>query len=156
MADRLIAIGDIHGCLTALTTLLDAVAPTSDDTIVTIGDYVDRGDNTRGVIDRLIDLRSQCQLVPIMGNHEEMMLAARANWIAYQHWMMVGGVPTMASYGDHWDDVPADHFQFIESCHNYYETDTHFFLHANYAPKIALPMQDVRMSRWLSLHFASK
>ena len=72
--ERLIAIGDIHGCLTALDTLLDAIAPTSSDIIVTLGDYVDRGPDSRGVIDRLIELGRQTRLIGLLGNHEEMML----------------------------------------------------------------------------------
>ena len=71
---RLFAIGDIHGCDVALDALLQWMAPTPDDIVVTLGDYIDRGMNSRGVIDRLIALNEQTQWVGILGNHEEMML----------------------------------------------------------------------------------
>lgn len=55
---RTIAIGDIHGCLLALNALLDAIQPTPEDTIVTVGDYVDRGPDSRGVLERLLELEN--------------------------------------------------------------------------------------------------
>ncbi len=78
MRPRTIAIGDIHGCSLALEALLDAIQPRPDDVIVTLGDYVNRGPDSRGVLDRLIELERRCKLVPILGNHDEMLLAALA------------------------------------------------------------------------------
>src|SRR5262249_47793301 len=76
MAGRTIAIGDIHGCPDALAALLDAVAPGREDTVVTLGDYIDRGPDSRRVLDRLIALAGRCRLVPLLGNHEEALLSA--------------------------------------------------------------------------------
>ena len=67
---RTIAIGDIHGCLAALDALLAAINPTPNDTIVTLGDYVDRGPNSKGVIDRLLELEQRVNLVPWWGRHD--------------------------------------------------------------------------------------
>jgi serine/threonine protein phosphatase 1 len=64
MPQRIIAIGDIHGCSAALDTLLDAIRPRPGDLIVTLGDYINRGPDRRGVIERLIDLGRRCRLVP--------------------------------------------------------------------------------------------
>ncbi len=72
---RVIAIGDIHGCDVALETLLDAIDPRPEDLIITLGDIVDRGPNSRRSLDLLIDLRDRCQYIGILGNHEEMMLS---------------------------------------------------------------------------------
>src|SRR5689334_4749079 len=74
---RILAIGDIHGCARALDVLLAAVAPTPADLIITLGDYVDGGLDSAGVIDRLIKLPVTHRLVPLRGNHEEMMTDAR-------------------------------------------------------------------------------
>ncbi|MBY0512714.1 MAG: serine/threonine protein phosphatase, partial [Gemmataceae bacterium] len=75
---RVLAIGDVHGCLEPLDALLDWVRPGPDDTVVTLGDYVDRGPDTKGVLDRLIGLKREgLRLVCLRGNHELMMLAAR-------------------------------------------------------------------------------
>ena len=74
---RTLAIGDIHGCLTALKTLLDFVAPAADDRLIALGDYVDRGPDSRGVLDFLIALHAGGRLVALRGNHDEMMADAR-------------------------------------------------------------------------------
>jgi hypothetical protein len=73
LAGRTIAIGDIHGCRDALAALIDAIGPGPDDTLVTLGDHIDRGPDSRGVIDQLLALASRCRLVPLLGDHEEMV-----------------------------------------------------------------------------------
>ncbi|MGL4552234.1 MAG: metallophosphoesterase, partial [Gemmataceae bacterium] len=75
---RTLAIGDIHGYSATLDALLQAVAPAADDRVVTLGDYVDRGPDSRGVIDRLIALHATGRLIPLFGNHDEMMLEGLA------------------------------------------------------------------------------
>ena len=86
MTARTIAIGDIHGCAEALRTIVGAIAPQSNDTIVVLGDCVDRGPQSADAINQLLALCERCRLVPLLGNHEEMMLAAResdaASWAA--------------------------------------------------------------------------
>lgn len=77
MPNRTIAIGDIHGCSAAFRALLTAISPQPGDTIVTLGDYVDRGVDSKGAIDLLIELEKRCRLVPLLGNHDEMMLEAQ-------------------------------------------------------------------------------
>ena len=67
MPSRTIAIGDIHGCSTALVALLELIAPQPDDTLITLGDYVDRGIDSKGVLDLLIALKDRCRLIPILG-----------------------------------------------------------------------------------------
>ncbi len=59
MAERTVAIGDIHGCSKALAALVEAVDPGPDDTLIPLGDYIDRGPDSRGVLDLLIDLESR-------------------------------------------------------------------------------------------------
>jgi len=76
MGGRMIAIGDIHGCSKALGKLLDAIAPAPQDTIVVLGDFIDRGPDTCGVLEKLIALNERCVLIPLIGNHEEMFLDA--------------------------------------------------------------------------------
>src|ERR1700730_14881921 len=96
---REIAIGDIHGCSKALAALLDAIQPGPEDTIVTLGDYIDWGPDSRGVLQQLIELEERCTLVPIRGNHEEMLLAAREGRSDLGYWLKFGGRETLASYG---------------------------------------------------------
>ncbi len=153
MSGRLIAIGDIHGCRVALDTLLDLIAPTSDDIIVTLGDYVDRGPDSRGVIDTLIDLKKQTGLVTLLGNHEEMMLEVLFNGASHHEWLKHGGVDTLDSYGFDGDlnILSVEHEQFFDSLGDYFETEDFFFTHAAYDPDTALEHQPSDMLRWYPL-----
>jgi serine/threonine protein phosphatase 1 len=154
MSERLIAIGDIHGCNTALECLLDSIHPTPEDTIVTLGDYVDRGPDSRGVIDRLIRLGGETRHVGLMGNHEEMMLEVVRHQAEHDSWLRHGGVDTLDSYGfgGSLDFLPDSHVEFFESLVDFHEESDHFFTHAAYAPKIPLAEQATDMLRWHSLN----
>ena len=84
----MLAIGDTHGCSTALDALLQVVAPTRDDLVVTLGDDVDRGPDSCGVIERLIALERH-RLIPLIGDHDQMMLDARGGDPEKQWWLDV-------------------------------------------------------------------
>jgi serine/threonine protein phosphatase 1 len=148
---RTLAIGDIHGCSAALDHLLKLVRPGPDDRLVFLGDYVDRGPDSRGVLDRLIRLHAGGRVVALRGNHEIMMLAARQDDEARRAWLSVGGRPALASYGPGatLDDVPAVHWRFMEQdCVDWYETDTHIFVHAQLDPGLALEDQPSYLLHW--------
>jgi serine/threonine protein phosphatase 1 len=66
MTDRIIAIGDVHGCAKALATLIEAIQPTGSDTLVFLGDYIDRGPDSRGVVEQVIALAERCTVVPFL------------------------------------------------------------------------------------------
>jgi len=150
---RIFAIGDIHGCSAALTSLLQAINPRSDDTIITLGDYVNRGMESRGVLNKLIQLSGRCRLIPILGNHDEMLLKSKTSRAAFRHFLEFGGIETLDSYGDSGQiDLNSDaHFDFLRSCVPWFETETHFFTHGNYDPGLPLDQQRDRTLRWLSL-----
>ena len=153
---RTIAVGDIHGCSTALDALLAVVKPTADDRLVFLGDYVDRGPDTKGVLDRVIGLtRTHPHTVCLRGNHEIMMAAARADRDYRQNWLSVGGDAALLSYAPagrppvSLADVPDDHWAFLESgLADWLETDTHIFVHANLYPELALDEQPELMLYW--------
>jgi serine/threonine protein phosphatase 1 len=156
MAGRTIAIGDIHGCPDALAAVIDAVAPAPADTVVTLGDYIDRGPHSRGVLDRLIALAGRCRLVPLLGNHEELLLDALRDISTLRRWLSLGGADTLRSYG--WvsggprralaDWIPQQHRAFLAGCRPYYETASHLFMHAGYVPELALGEQPGLALRW--------
>jgi serine/threonine protein phosphatase 1 len=150
---RVIAFGDIHGCSLALSSALHAIRPAQDDTLVMLGDTIDYGLDSRGVLDQLIDLEGSCRLVSLLGNHEEMMLSARQSQKAREFWLNCGGVATLESYGfgAQLAHIPARHWQFLERCLPFYETRTHLFVHANYRPYLPLIKQRGEMLRWRSL-----
>lgn len=150
---RIIAIGDIHGCSTALANLMDAIQPTPLDTLVFLGDYIDRGPDSRGVIQQVIDLGERCQVVPLLGNHEEMLLAVLEGKDNLRYWLKFGGQDTLDSYGAGADvkRIPPEHIEFIKRCGNYYETVSHIFVHAFYDPDLPLHQQKWDGLRWSSL-----
>ncbi len=139
---RTLAIGDIHGCLTALETLLDFIDLRDDDLLITLGDYVDRGPDSRGVIDLLISLWQREKLVALRGNHDLMMCEAREKDSGFDNWLALGGEATLLSYGGTLENVPAAHWQWLEhalvNCH---QTQTHIFVHAGLWPDVPLEEQ---------------
>jgi len=153
MPSRVIAIGDVHGCAVALGALLEAIRPQPSDTIVTLGDCVDRGPDSRGVIDQLLSLRNRCQLVPLFGNHEEMMLNYLEGRAQPDDWLLCGGDATVESYRGTTQEatVPQEHVDFIHSWIDYWEIDTHFFAHGGYHPEQPLAGQRWQIWRWHSL-----
>ncbi len=136
---RTIAIGDIHGCAQALAKLIEMIRPSRDDTIVTLGDYINRGPDSPGVLDRLIELQGECRLVPLLGNHEEMLLSA------LKHSLAEGTINDFA------EALPARHLEFLGGCAEFYEVETHFFVHANYRPDVPVNQLDRQTRHWLSL-----
>lgn len=153
MSNRIIAIGDIHGCSVALRILLDAIAPTQEDTIVSLGDLVDRGPNSKAVIEMLLEMRDKCNLVLIQGNHEDMMLEVVKQVEPPQEWLKHGGVSTLDSYGftGELSVIPQEHIDFIQTGRLFYETENHFFVHGNYDPNVSFEEQDEEILKWRSL-----
>lgn len=145
---RVIAIGDIHGCAEALRALLEAIVPAADDTIITLGDCVDRGPNSREVIDQLCEVATNCNYVPLTGNHELMMLSAIDQQSLAGNWMMFGGQQTMASYGNSLEQIPDEHIEFMRSFRRSFETDDHIFVHANYIADLDMVDQPERIIFW--------
>jgi serine/threonine protein phosphatase 1 len=151
---RYLAVGDIHGCFEALRTLAAAVPFTDDDMIITLGDYVDRGPNSCAVLDWLIAHSKRGKLVALRGNHEIMMLRARDSKDLLQDWLFNGGDKTLASYSPFDDagrlvDVPDAHWDFLETqTRPWFETERHFFVHANAYPNCSLDEQTDLVLYW--------
>jgi serine/threonine protein phosphatase 1 len=152
-ASRTIAIGDIHGCLAAFEALLAAVRPRPDDTIITLGDYVDRGPDCRGTIERLLALGRECRLIPLLGNHEEMMLNVYdGHGELYVDWLLFGGNATLDSYDTmRPEDVPPAHIEFLRACRPIYETEKRFYVHGNYMADVPLSEQPRETLLWDSV-----
>lgn len=132
---------------------MEAVDPRPSDMVVLLGDYIDRGPDSKGVIEQVIALGERCRTVPLMGNHEEMMLLARERPEALEYWIASGGDSALRSYGDAEDLslIPPAHFEFLRSLRRVYETEKHFFIHANYAPNWKLDEHDSTTALWLPL-----
>lgn len=148
MPARTIAIGDIHGCDVALQVLLQELAPTAEDTVIVLGDVVDRGPDTKGCIDRLLELRETCALVFLLGNHEEMFLDALSGGKWSRAWLGYGGREMLDSYGGSFDDIPEEHLEFIRSGLDVYESETEIFAHAALNPAWPVARQNAHFLRW--------
>lgn len=147
MTKRLFAIGDIHGNLEALSTLIDSLDLQEEDRLIFLGDYVDRGPDSRAVIDYLIALEKKYHCHFILGNHEEIMLQSIDGDRRYiELWGQIGGNKTLMSYDA--DDaysfgrsVPATHLDFlVNKCHPYFFIDHYIFCHAGW--DLSKPTQD--------------
>lgn len=151
---RLLAIGDIHGCLRHLEDLLTQVVPTAQDQVVFLGDYVDRGPFSAGVLDFLIEFgRAFPSTVFLRGNHERMF----ADYLDGQDptaFLLNGGLKTLASYHDsgRWP-VPPEHRAFLDRLIVSYQTDDCIFVHAGLRPDVPLAEQDESDLLWIRREF---
>jgi serine/threonine protein phosphatase 1 len=146
---RHFAIGDIHGCLDALERLDRELRFRASDTVITLGDYVDRGPDSSRVIDYLLALRKRCNLVALRGNHEIMMIRARVDRACLMNWISCGGDRTLDSYGAAtFDDIPQSHWKFLEETIPFHESGHDFFVHANACPDLPLADQPFDMLFW--------
>jgi serine/threonine protein phosphatase 1 len=150
---RTFAIGDVHGCLDTLTTLLDLLQPRPDDRIVFLGDYVDRGPDSRRLIDWLIAESTRRELVTLRGNHEIMMLESRHSPLLYHNWLICGGIATLESYG--WDGtqdwqelIPNGHWEFLARTQAWLETEDFIFVHATAVPDLHMHEHDDMQLFW--------
>ena len=149
---RTLVIGDIHGCATALKTVVEMVDLQADDTLITLGDYVDRGPDSKAAVDYLISLQDKCKLITLKGNHEQLMEMACETRMDRLMWTNVGGLATLISYGvTNPNDIPQDHWAFYQGCQLYHETETHIFVHGGLIPDVAIEKQDEEALLWLRI-----
>lgn len=154
---RTLAIGDIHGCYDALHRLVELVALGDDDLVVALGDYVDRGPDSRRVLEFLMQREANGLLVALRGNHDQMMCQARNDRFKIFSWTAVGGAETIESYlrnstEQGFSAVPETHWDFLENCcKSFYETETHIFVHAGVNPDLPMEEQDEETLYWQRL-----
>jgi serine/threonine protein phosphatase 1 len=172
---RVYAIGDVHGCKSQMVQLLEAIkchqagyAGTTQ--LVFLGDLVDRGPDSSGVLEYLLttDLPAD-EVTFIMGNHEEFMLDCYdGNVRSYSRWLQFGGIETMESYGvsakeissDNCDlsaamkrSVPPTHIAFLRSFQNTLRLGDFLFVHAGIRPGTPLEDQSPSDLRWIASEF---
>ncbi len=136
--ERIIAIGDIHGCLYSLQKLLESIGLQGTDQLVFLGDYIDRGKRSKGVIDYLLTLREHYACFFLMGNHEQMFLDYLDSGDPGL-WMQNGGAEMLESYGSKdGRDLPEEHVAFIRSCSYHLETEHFFFAHGGIDPDMTI------------------
>ncbi len=161
--ERILAIGDIHGCYTKLVRLMEKVKMNPEkDLLVFIGDYIDRGDQSKEVVDYLIQLKKKApSTIFLLGNHEQMLLeyldGININPFLYNggHKTLVSyfGPGPLASFLEHPLVFPADHLEFFNSLRPYYEMKDYIFTHAGLKARIPLRSQDLSDLLWIREKF---
>jgi len=149
---RILAVGDIHGCLTKLRYLLERVSPTSDDLLVFLGDYIDRGLEIPETIEHLIQFSHRNSVVFLRGNHEDMLIKYIEQGDGY--FLLNGGAETLYQYQKSiWGEIPSHHLDFFKSTRRYYQTDEFIFVHAGLKPGISLEDQRDEDLLWIREEF---
>ncbi|MGH7823736.1 MAG: metallophosphoesterase family protein [Candidatus Binatia bacterium] len=158
-------IGDIHGCCDELACLIEHLPMAESDRIVFLGDYVDRGPDSNGVISYLLDLAGQTsnELVFLKGNHEDMFLAYLGLPGQYGDMFLYnGGGATLASYGitNHpasgdtvLPQLPPAHVEFLRKLRPYYLADRVLCVHAGVHPLKTLEEQTETETLWIRNEF---
>lgn len=130
------AISDIHGCNKTFHTLLDKIGFTKTDNLFLLGDYIDRGPDSKGVIDSILTLKEEgYQVNPLKGNHEQMMYNAYYSllWDEVNMWKGNGGAATLKSFGvSQVQDIPLKYIDFIQNLALYIELPSYYLVHAGF------------------------
>ena len=137
---RYIAITDIHGELRKLENLLSKIKTYPSDIFVFMGDYIDRGPDSKGVVERIIEQGSYNKCVYLIGSHEYALLHAQSD--DYYQWLFdnYGGPATERSYGG-FQNIFKIHGEFFKNLKFYYLTDKYLFIHAGINPEYSLGNQ---------------
>lgn len=159
--EKIYAVGDIHGCLDKLERMMEEIDPDPEnDLLVFLGDYIDRGPDSRGVVDLVLRLRETYRHTTCLrGNHEEMFLDFILHGENRDLYFFNGGRDTLRSYGlspDHplsERDFPEEHIRFFKSLPYTYETEEFIFVHAGLRPGTPLDRQDRRDLVWIRNEF---
>jgi serine/threonine protein phosphatase 1 len=159
---RLFAIGDIHGCVDELDVMLRTIAPVKGDTVVFVGDYIDRGPASREVVELLLELQQgPAEMVFLKGNHEDMLLSFIGLPGHYgESFIYNGGAPTLENYGiseanlaETAQIIPPRHVEFFTSLRNSYLRPPYLFVHAGVMPGRPLEEQDDEDLLWIRHDF---
>jgi serine/threonine protein phosphatase 1 len=177
VGDRLVyAVGDVHGRLDLLDPLIRQIAadalevgPSRRPMLVFVGDYVDRGLESKGVIDRILALRADAgfEVRTLKGNHEEAMINFLSNPAAGPEWCEYGGAQTLASYGvsqpklrgdeAEWELtreafgrlIPPSHLEFLAGLELILTVGDYAFVHAGLRPGLSIQDQDAHDLMWI-------
>jgi serine/threonine protein phosphatase 1 len=148
---RTFIIGDIHGCLDILKGLMDKIDWDPDkDGLIFLGDYIDRGRDSKGVIDYILGLKRMSQNIQcLMGNHEELFL----NYINGDDegsFLYNGGVSTLTSYYEAGSrEIDPSHIDFLKSLLLMIELDEYYVVHAGFKPGVSVTDQSVKDTLWI-------
>ena len=156
---RTLIIGDIHGCLDMLKRLIDKTEWNPvHDRLIFIGDYIDRGEDGKGVIDYILQLKKDSPFIQcLIGNHEQMFLDYLSG-ADYNSFILNGGLSTLRGYkevrrGTKDPLIPPSHLDFFSSLLSMVELDEYYVVHAGFRPKVRIQDQDLFDMIWIRDEF---
>ncbi|MEP0786023.1 serine/threonine protein phosphatase [Trichocoleus sp. DQ-A1] len=153
MTPRRIVIGDVHGHYEGLMTLLEAIAPSSSDSVYFLGDLIDRGPHSSQVVKFVKENSYHC----LLGNHEQMLLDVLGDGQIYgpalQGWLYSGGHATVNSYGE--AGIPTEDIEWMRSLPTYLDLGDLWLVHAGVHPQIPLEKQTAEEFCWIREEFHS-
>jgi serine/threonine protein phosphatase 1 len=152
MNKRLFAIGDIHGCFNTFQTLLEQKIQISEgDRFILLGDYLDRGIQSKEVIDYIIGLKEKgVDIVPLLGNHESMLLDAYNNEGLTSKWIQNGGSETLKSFNlTSLKNIEPKYIEFFKGLFYYFAFEEYLFVHAGFNDSDINPFADKYSMIWL-------
>ena len=157
--EKIFVIGDIHGCLEMLKRLIDKIEwNPANDRLIFIGDYIDRGENSKGVIDFILQLKEDSTLIQcLIGNHEQMFIDYLSG-VDSQSSLLNGGLSTLRSYEEmrrSQDDplIPPSHLDFFSSLLTMIELEHYYIVHAGFHPNIGIEDQSLNDMIWIREEF---
>ena len=151
MNKRLFAIGDIHGCFDSLKELVEnKIQLQKSDKLILLGDYIDRGDKSKAVVDFIIELQNKgYDIVPLMGNHEAMLLDSYENEKNISKWIQNGGNETLKSFDiNSIKIIDYKYLKFFKELKYYYSFDEFLFVHAGFNDDLVNPFTDYYSMLW--------
>ena len=151
MEKRLFAIGDIHGCFDSLRELVEhKIKIRKSDKLVFLGDYIDRGNQSRKVIDYIIGLKDKdFDITTLIGNHESMLLEALLNEDFLPEWIRNGGSATLKSFGiKSLKQLGQSYIDFFKALQYFCLIDNFLFVHAGFNDNISNPLEDKYHMIW--------
>jgi serine/threonine protein phosphatase 1 len=148
---RQFCISDIHGCSTSFRSLLNRIELTKDDQLFLLGDYINRGPDSKGVLDIIMNLqRENYEVFVLRGNHEQMLIDAITDLRVEMLLMQNGGSETLTSFGaDRAGDVPPAYTGFIRESLLYMELDQFLLVHAGFNFKRKDFLNDTEAMLWI-------
>lgn len=151
MGNRKIAISDIHGCCKTFKALLNKINFNINDELYLLGDYIDRGKNSKGVIDFIWKLQKDgYKVYCLRGNHEQMMLEASRIESKIPLWLWNGGDTTLRSFGvEHINAVPDEYTRWLQLLPFYFLVDNYILVHAGLNFKKESPLSERRDMVWI-------
>ncbi len=143
---RRLAISDIHGCSKTLRALLNKLQITSEDTLYFLGDYIDRGPDSSGVLDIIIQLKKEFpKVIPLSGNHEYQMLKAEKEYNEKAFYYYVKKLNNSTSILNKKKKLRKKYRKFMKSLPYYIELEDYFLVHAGFDFKKENPFNDANI-----------